>query len=279
MVEPRGERAMVSRRVRATAFGAASLKALERYVPSEQRLFDDPYAERILGGFPAFVVRHRALRRPYAWLMERAEPGLIGGMACRSRAIDDAARAALAGGTAQVVVLGAGFDTRAYRLEEMRPARVWELDLPEVQAAKRAAVTRVLGAVPPNVRFVPIDLTRQRPGPELAAHGFDPRSPALVLWEGVSQYLPMTAVEDTFRFVESLAAGSRFVFTYLLRRARSSTRPTGFEPGAVRDLLATFGLTLLDDLGCDEYRQRYLVPRQRTLTVFTIERVAVAEVD
>ena len=167
---------MASKQVENTAFGVGTLRALEGRNPQGVRLFDDPVAERLLTGFPALVVGNRPLRAAFVRLMDLAAPGFFGLVVCRTRVIDDACRDALAEGAAQVVILGAGMDTRPYRMDEMRMARIWELDLPAVQAAKKSAITRALRHLPTDVHYVPADLATQRVADVLADNGFDPTS-------------------------------------------------------------------------------------------------------
>jgi methyltransferase (TIGR00027 family) len=279
---------VAGKRVENTAFGVGTLRALEGRVPAGIRLFDDPIAERLLTGVPALVVRNRPLRWAFTRLMRRAAPGFFGDVVCRTRAIDDACRDALAGGACQVVILGAGMDTRPYRMDELRSTRIWEVDLPAVQAAKKSAITRALGQLPAHVRYVPADLAAQRASDLLAANGFDPGARTLLVWEAVSQYLPGTAVEEILGYAGRLPGGSRLVFTYLpddvidgarhARRARRLAWQTGFDPRLLGRHLAAHGLTLLADLGAREYQERFLQPRGRVLDVFEIERVAVAQV-
>jgi methyltransferase (TIGR00027 family) len=261
-----------------TAFGVATLRALEGRMPPDQRLFDDPVAEGLLTGFPAFLVRTGPARRLFVRLMEWGAPGFFADVVCRTRAIDDACRSALAAGATQVAILGAGLDTRPYRLDEMRAVRVWELDLPAVQEYK----IRILGDLPGHVRYVPVDLARQPIGEVLAANGFDAGVPSLIVFEAVSQYLPETTVKSIFAYAAELPAGSRIVFTYLPpsvlarepRRARTLHWQTGFEPARVGEVLAAAGLTLLRDLGAAEFRA--MLPPGRHLRVAEIDRVAVA---
>jgi len=110
-------------RVERTADGVAMLRALEQHAP--RPLFDDPLAARMLSGWPTAVVARRPLRWLFLHALERAGPGFYGAVICRTRAIDDACRAALATGTSRVVIVGAGMDTRPYRMEPMRHAEVW----------------------------------------------------------------------------------------------------------------------------------------------------------
>lgn len=276
---------MATQRVRSTAFGAGTMKAIEQHVDADLRLFDDPLAERLLTGAPAVLVRVAPLRRLLIAAMGRVAPGVAGGMVCRTRAIDDATARALPG-VRQVVIIGAGLDTRPYRLAGLDSLPIWELDLPEVQAAKREAIDRVLGATPANVRYVPVDLETQPIAKVLADAGFDATQPALFIWEGVCMYLPRPAVDEILGFAGSLPGGSRLVFTYLpewvltspkyARLARRMQWKTAFPQESLAGMLDGYGLSLLDDAGPAEYEQRYLAPRHRELPVFEIERCAVA---
>jgi methyltransferase (TIGR00027 family) len=280
---------VTARRVVNTAFSVAALRVLEQDVAPARRLFDDALVGRLLTGPPAVVLRSRRLRRAFAWLVERGAPGFYGGVVCRTRAIDDACRETLALGAKQVVLLGAGLDTRPYRMPEMRVVDVWEVDLPAVQARKRRAIQRALGAPPPNVRFVALDFERTRVLGALSAEGFDARAPALVVWEAVSQYLERSAVDDILDFAGRLAPRSRLVFTYVPQPALEDARhaklvrrlhfKSSFVQSELRERLHARGLGLVCDLGPDDYAARWLVPAGRRLSVFDLERVAVAEAD
>jgi methyltransferase (TIGR00027 family) len=279
---------VAKRYVGSTAFGAAAMKGFERSVRPELRLFDDPLGPRLLPPLARAVVSLAVLRVPTRALVERASPGVVGGLACRTRAIDDACVEAVEAGCRQVVILGAGLDTRPYRLPALAGVDLWELDLPAVQQAKIAALTRVLGRRPARVRYVPVDFEHSSPGAALAQAGFDATAPTVVVWEGVSMYLPMAAVEQIFAFAGSLARGSRLVFTYVTLATLTGARSgwfarrfrwlSGFDPATLAQRLAPYGLDLVDDLGGAEYAARYLRPLGRRLPVFDVERVAIASV-
>ncbi|SDZ30902.1 methyltransferase, TIGR00027 family [Asanoa ishikariensis] len=264
----------------------ALMRALEADVPAGQRLFDDPVSGRLLTGPPAFVARHRAARVALGRLAETAMPGVRGTAVCRTRVVDDWCREALAAGAGQAVVVGAGLDSRPYRIAEFAAARVWEVDLPGTQARKRAALARLTGPAPANIRYLPADITTDRLDAVLAADGFDPSAPTLVVFEAVAQYLPAPAVAPTLDWAGSLAPGSRLILTYLpervLReRARASRRYgwlSAYDPARLGTVLAGHGLTLRQDVGAEDYPGRYPQLRGRRLTLREIERVAVAEV-
>ena len=129
---------------------------------------------------------------------------------CRSRLAEDVLRRS---GAVQYIVLGAGLDTFAYRSAGIR---VFEVDHPGMQRWKRAALAAAGIAEPPQVRFVPADLSAGALVPALTAAGFDQAAPAVVAWLGVSMYLDLAAIEATLAALAGLAPGSELVLDYML---------------------------------------------------------------
>ena len=113
----------------------------------------------------------------------------------------------------QFVILGAGFDTRAYRLPAGAPVRCFEVDTPTTQAVKRETLQKA-GIDAGAVTFVPADFEKEDWLAKLVQAGFDPTQPALFLWEGVILYLDRQAVEDTLRKIAGTARGSLVAFDY-----------------------------------------------------------------
>jgi methyltransferase (TIGR00027 family) len=115
----------------------------------------------------------------------------------------------------QVVILGAGLDTRAARLA--RPGlRFFEVDHPATQACKRKELSRIEDYPHDAAVMIPCDLEREDFRPPLRAGGFSPDRPALVLWEGVTAYLTEEAVRTTIhRIASTLDATSRLYFDHL----------------------------------------------------------------
>lgn len=124
----------------------------------------------------------------------------------------------------QLVILGAGFDTRAFRLPNDPRVRTFEVDAPKTQAVK-LEVLKKSGIESSRVTFVPADFEKDDWLARLVAAGFDPRRPALFLWEGVTMYLDRAAVEDTLRKIASTANGSVVAFDYFTTEALTSTAP------------------------------------------------------
>ena len=106
---------------------------------------------------------------------------------------------------AQVVILGAGLDTRAWRLPALRDVQLFEVDHPDTQAYKRARAAK-LGAPHVQPRYVAVDLTRGGLAQALRAAGHDAHSPTVWIWEGVIMYLDDAALRGTLEVIRSLSA-------------------------------------------------------------------------
>ena len=113
-------------------------------------------------------------------------------------------------------ILGAGMDTRAYRLVRRSDIPVFEVDLPVNIARKKAAVQRAIGAMPTSVHLVPLDFERDDLIGALTGHGYRPDARTFFIWEGVTQYLTggRGSVARS-RALQATPAGSRLVFTHV----------------------------------------------------------------
>ena len=279
----------------------SATRVIELYVPEDKRLFDDPYALKMLPFGWRVLFRFfflPGLRDVMLASRERRMPGSLGSILCRTRYIDDVLKTALADGTEQVVILGAGFDSRAYRIAGMDQAQVFEVDLPGTKALKQKRLERVLGAVPENVTLVGIDFDHQNLGDVLAVAGFQAGKRTLFIWEGVTQYLTAEAVNSTLKFAARVSgAGSAIVFTYVRQEIITGTEGPqwfhqfakmaerigsplvfGLNPAELQTYLAERGLNLVADVGAADYQERYLKPVGRELNVFAGERTALAVV-
>ncbi|MGD0948434.1 MAG: SAM-dependent methyltransferase [Candidatus Binatia bacterium] len=283
-----------------TAEYMAFFRALESARPSRRRLFTDSFAVDFLR--PALRRAVRLSRVPVLgalipWYSDRRLPGARTSGVARTRLIDDALCQALREGIGQVLILGAGFDCRAYRLPGIGSAAVFEVDHPATLSVKRAHLHRVLAKLPENVRFVEMDFNRQGLRDTLTQAGLDPLRPAVFLWEGVTSYLTADAVDAVLRFVAGCAAGSRLIFTYIDRRAldgsglfegaadlmREVARlgepwTFGLDPEELPDYLRERGLRLERDAGAREYRRQYFGPDGERMKGYDFYHVAIASV-
>jgi len=284
-----------------TGYGPAMMRAMENLLPEDKRLFEDPYSEKFLSPFWKFwviLMRFPKILNFLIKLREKWTPGVIGGLICRTRYIDDVLNNAIKEGVGTVVNLGVGMDTRAFRIPGIENIKYYELDFPELQKVKRAYIDKKIGELPSNVSLVPIDFNNQDIGEELNKAGYTLSSKTLFIWEGVTQYISKEAVDNTIKYVAQASTGSRIVFTYVLKSfidgsyipdglhslyklTLKKKKPLwfcGFEPAEMREYLAKYSMYLIEDVGHEEYLERYIKPKGRDLTVFEIERAVLAAV-
>jgi methyltransferase (TIGR00027 family) len=280
-----------------TAFGPMVLAAVEQNEPPGRRLVDDDLAGLFLPAPLRWLVaatRIAPIRRLMIRGSEFTGPGLWVNMACRKRFIDDRLAEALDSIEA-VVILGAGFDTRPYRLTRRARIPVFEVDLPVNIARKAKAVRRVLGDPPLSVRLVALDFERDDLLTSLAEHGYRTDYRAFFICEGVTQYLTEDGVRRTLEGLRAAAPGSRFVFTYVHRdfidgtnlygsrtlyrnvRERQQLWRFGLEPDEVAGFIGDYGWRLVEQAGPDEFVQRYVEPANRKLPASQLEWSAFAE--
>jgi methyltransferase (TIGR00027 family) len=211
-----------------TAETVALQRAFESARPAGRRLFSDPHAVEFLRPglrLLATAARSRLLWRPAVGLYDLvAGPGPRPSAIVRTKVIDDEVRDS-ASTVGQCVILGAGFDMRAHRLDALAACPVFEVDHPATQATKRAVVAR-LGLRHERLAHVPVDFEADDLAVALRGAGFDAAVPAVFVWEGVTNYLTREAVAATLGTVRDLAAaGSRLVLTYVDRRALAEPSP------------------------------------------------------
>jgi len=293
-----------------TAEYMALFRALESSLPATTRLFSDPLARRFLTPSLASVARLATLpgfRDLVPWIIDRRWPGARSSAVARTRFIDDAVGAALEEQIEQFVVLGAGFDSRAYRLPGLRKIAVFEVDHPDTLRRKRAALTRALGAFPQQVRFVRTDFNEYDLEQAMAAAssgggpasggGYRESARTLFLWEGVTNYLTEAAVDATLCWCSRAAPGSKLLFTYVDRSVLENPRlffgteklfatleaagekwTWGIAPSALPEFLAQRGLALERDVSAAEYRYLYWKERACRMRGYEFYRIAVARV-
>jgi methyltransferase (TIGR00027 family) len=200
-----------------TSIVVAALRAFGAREPDPAVRNPDSLAERMVTPEELRLITEHpissALGQDYAQARRGVEvAGMSNLMLVRTRYIDERMLAALEGGATQVVVLGAGFDTRAYRFaDQLRNRKVFEVDYQSTQAIKKSRLNEIFGSLPGHVRFIEIDFKRDRLRDVLAAAGYDPAEKTLFIWEGVTYYLSEQAVRETLRAISSYSASGSSV--------------------------------------------------------------------
>lgn len=278
-----------------TAIGPMVIVAADQYEPSP--LVQDPWAQRLLppsGRLIAAGTRWPVVRRILKAATEKKLPGGWSSFLCRKRYIDDQLLGALPDGIDSVVILGAGYDTRAYRIPALSRIRVCEVDLPGNISAKTAAVRRCTGGVPEHVTLLPVDLANADLAERLSDAGFGRTERTFYIWEAVTQYLTEDAARSTMEYLSGAAPGSRLAFTFIrqdfldgaeMYGAHSAYREFvqdrriwtfGMQPEHVPEFLSEYGWSQREQVGAPEYAARYLAPAGRSLTVSPVERAVLA---
>lgn len=278
-----------------TAVGPTFMVAIEQYERSP--LVVDAWAHRILTRrwrLPVVASRFALVRRAMISATERLVPGAWISLLCRKRYIDDLLREATRQGLDAVVILGAGFDTRGYRVAELAGLPMWEVDLPQNIAVKHRALRRCFGRIPADVTLVSVDFETDNLMDRLAENGFETGMRTFFVWESVTMYLSGDSVRTTLRALGDAAAGSRLAFTYFRSDFVDGTALNGADeaydkfvvarglwkfgmnPAEVSATLREYGWHVIENIDPGEYRDRYLKPAQRDQNVSPIERVVYA---
>ncbi|MEO6394528.1 MAG: SAM-dependent methyltransferase [Devosia sp.] len=212
---------MKERRKRiSTARGVAMVRALEMTRPAAERISSDPLAA---GFVNPFAVQGMRLMVASGLARLLGIEAMINFAVARERCIEEFMAREIADGCQQIVILGAGFDTRVYRLAGAAQLSIFEVDHPVTQEGKREALGAVGDAVPDNVRFVAVDFERDDLGERLRAEGYDEASRTLFVWQGVSMYLTAEGIDRTLGFVAHHAGpDSAIVFDYFDESAMRS---------------------------------------------------------
>ncbi|WP_406817453.1 class I SAM-dependent methyltransferase [Mycobacterium sp. M23085] len=219
--------------VGSTALFVATARALEAQKPDP--LAVDPYAEifcRAVGGSAADVLDGKDPDHQ----LKNADFGehFVNFQGARTRYFDEYFRRAADAGVRQVVILAAGLDSRAYRLDWPAGTTIFELDQPQVLDFKREALSRV-GAQPrAERREIAIDLREDWPQ-ALRDSGFDPAKPSAWIAEGLLIYLPASAQEQLFTGINSLAAPG----SYVAVEDGAPMQPDAFEAAVAEERAAT----------------------------------------
>jgi methyltransferase (TIGR00027 family) len=289
-----------------TAQGVAKQRLIETLAKPDKRIINDPYADRFVMGAGLIKLMGHKLS---VWLSKKIAPGFHEHLISRTRFIDDLIKDSAASGTEQYVILGAGYDLRAHRLELPSSLRIFEVDQPEVQDRKRSKLTKEL----PNsesVTYVSVDFNHQSLTEQLLAAGFDQSKSTVFTLEGVSQYITKEAVTSTIKELAALTkkASSTFFISYVdkllnkepeacfgkgypkaARRAETIKRLsakvgepwiTFYTAEEIKGLLSQYGFSLKENKTLEDLNSVYFTPVGRTLPedqIFKLEHFVIAK--
>lgn len=265
------------KRLKSSAQGAATVRAIaHREVDSKIRnpdylaihLIDTPPDESVT----ADIFRNH---------LENILPGAYHFQNARTHYIDTLMRRAITDGFEQIVLLGAGFDSRAYRLADDKypNVRFFEVDQAALQTEKIEKIKCYFGRIPQQVSFVPIDFNTQSLATQLLTTDYDPTKKTFFNWEGVSYYLTAEGVSNTLNSIsQHCAKGSRLLFDYMPQTMiagsmdfyggkesrqymANSGEPVifGINEAEIATFLSDHGFELSSNIGPDELARQHLI--------------------
>jgi methyltransferase (TIGR00027 family) len=210
--------------------------------------------------------------------MEQLLPGLSSSIIARVRYFDDYLKTCLKKGIKQLVILGAGYDTRAYRIEELKnKIEIYEVDHPITQKFKIKVIEKLFGSNKGFVKHTPIDFQIQKLNDQLPKYGYRSDAKTLFIMEGLSMYIPQSAIEDTLSFIsknskkgsfvifdfypESLVNGTNSesiatnIRTYLIKQGEPLK--FGIEEENIEKFLINRGFTNVTIVNSSQYKNMY----------------------
>ena len=289
-----------------TAQGVAKQRLIETIAGPDKRVINDPYADSFVIGSGFIKLMGHKLN---AWLSEKLAPGFHEHLIARTKFIDELIEKSAVNGIEQYVILGAGYDSRAHRLELPSSLKIFEVDQPEVSDNKLAKLPKELPNSE-NVTYVNIDFSYQSLTDQLIGAGFDQEKSTIFTLEGVSQYITKEAVSSTIKELASLTRDTNSIFfmSYvdeLLDKNPEACFGEGYpnpakkaslikglsakvgEPwisfynGAeIEDLLSQNGYSIEENVTLEDLNSLYFSPVGRTLNenqIFKLEHFVVAE--
>lgn len=266
-----------------TASGIALARAVESEKTAGERICYDPYARQFIPSWMYHLLGF-FIKVGYA---ELRGPGVNGYLVARERYIDDVLQKFVDEGIQQLVILGAGYDSRAYRFDLPGGVKTFEVDHPLTQADKLEKAQRIFGRTPENVTYVSVDFNTQQLSERLLSSGYDPGLISLFIWQGVTMYLGAEGVANTLTFiVKNAAPGSAIVFDYVyqavldgiqkhneisnMNRYRFMTGEGltfGIPEGTVGAFLRRYGFHQVKDVTSEELKAAYFTGKNASRKV------------
>ena len=189
-----------------TALFAALRRAIANKTYKNEKFGPDDLAEIFLPAHFRFFLRFKKIRVDTRNKLDGFLPGLTEYMIARTAYFDRLFVDALNNETPQIVLLGAGYDSRSYRFSKLnRGTQIFELDIAPTQDRKKSCLKKARIAIPQNIKLAPINFNEEALGDVLVKAGYDNQKQTLFIWEGVSYYLDPESVDATLAFVSHAA--------------------------------------------------------------------------
>jgi methyltransferase (TIGR00027 family) len=259
-----------------TAMTIAWARWEESQKPGEERICYDPYAVNFISPDALeWAAKNPDKVKAVREQRDHFLPGIQNSIVARVRFFDDFVESTLANGLRQLVILGAGYDTRAHRMECLKKIRVFEVDHPGTQEMKIDVIKKIFGRLSDHVVYVPVDLTTEDLSFKLLENEYDKSKKTLFLMEGLLYYLSPSVVDGILSFiVRSSCKGSNILFDYFPPSLADGTGEVGrflkisleksgtplqfgLEEKMVETFLTRRGFSQVHNVACEDYKNAY----------------------
>jgi methyltransferase (TIGR00027 family) len=277
-----------------TAEGMALVRAIEASRPPDKRISYDPIARALVNPISVFlsklVIDSGIYDRFFA-----PGVGAIEFITARERYIDVFLKACLSEGLDQVVILGAGFDTRAYRVARIEQTRVFEVDHPTTQEVKLKRLKKVIDPLPDHVTFIPVDVDTDTLAERLLASSYNEQGKTLFIWQGLTMYLTPKGIDSSLAFITNHSGpDSAVIFDYFynetlrdmrMKTTRRITRAIGerlifgIDEGQVEPFLTRRGFRDVRNADAEELTRLYFTDPNAGRAIGTGVAIASARVN
>ena len=266
-----------------TAVQMALSRTIESMKTEEERICYDPLAENFLTPKYKILIQNKLLRNSVIKIIDQLFIGHHYYVVTRTRYIDDFLQECIANEIQQVVIMGAGFDSRAYRFDNLKKIKIFEVDHPATMAIKKEKIQKELGSLPNHVVYVPIDFLKEKLSDKLVQYGYSRELKSLFIWEGTTPYLNPESVDETLAFVSSNSGkDSSIIFDYILKsvvngtcdlegaknefeKMNKTSEPLtfGIEKEKIESFLVDRGFQNVKDVGSEYLKELYFKDQHR----------------
>lgn len=264
------------------AEGIAMIRAYESSKPEGERICYDPYAVNFINPkIWEYVAKHRDEANASA-------ENNTGSIVARVRYFDDYVKKSIEEGIEQLVIVGAGYDTRAYRIEELKgKVKVFEVDHPDTQSFKIGKIKEIFGSIPEHVVYVPVDFEKETLSKKLFSKGYNRSLKTLFIMEGLLMYITPKSVAETLTFIaENSGKGSAIIFDFFPKFVVDGTNKLeiaqdirnfaiqqgeplkfGIKEGELKKFLSNFGFSNIQNVTSEDYKKAYFMGKNENRDV------------
>lgn len=283
-----------------TAEAIAVVRMSESKKPEDERICYDPYAVRFISQEVLDFATHNPEKyKAFVARNERLVPGASNSIVVRVRFFDDIVKSSINDGLEQLVILGAGYETRAYRIEGLDKVKVFEIDHPATQSIKIEKITEIFGSLPDYVTYVPMDLELDKFRQQLLESGYNKSLKTLFIMEGLLMYLSLEIVDEILFFiVHNSGKGSAIIFDYIPLSVVDGTCKLeagqnwrngvmavgepflfGIHDGEIQSFLVQRGFKNIKNMTSEDYKKAYFHGKNKDRKVNSLSLFAYAVVE